>query len=534
MIIRLILVLLIAIAGSLVYFGPSVVHSQNPVVSQRRELTPQEKRGKAFYLRGESASGQELTAMMGEVDVPASTLTCAGCHGNRGQGITEGGVTAGNMAWSHLTKPYGHTDDGGRKHPAYSEASFVRVMTTGLDPAGNKLAVAMPTYRMPHEDMQNLIAYLKRIETDTDPGLTETSIVLGTVLPEKASLNGLAQSMGDVLQAYFAEINNRGGIYNRKIELRVMYGDSKSTVSNVKHLIDDDQVFAIVSGLTAGAEDGVAGLTQEKEIPYVGPATLLPQRGQPVNRYIFYLLPGLKEQARALVTFAAKKSDASQSNVAIVSPDAEFNRGIAVAIEERTKKFRWNSVTSSYYSSERFSAVEFVNESHRKGIDTIFFLGSGPEASAVLREAEAVGWMPTMYMMGSLVGRNIGDAVSVKMKDKVFFAFPTVPADVSTTGAAEYSALLQRNKLESTHAAAQASAIAAARILVHALEICGKDLSRERLITTLEGLYEYDTGLMPKITFGPNRRIGALGAYVVTIDPEKKLFPASMEWVAVE
>jgi cytochrome oxidase Cu insertion factor (SCO1/SenC/PrrC family) len=41
-------------------------------------------------------------------------------------------------------------------------------------------------------------------------------------------------------------------------------------------------------------------------------------------------------------------------------------------------------------------------------------------------------------------------------------------------------------------------------------------------------------GLMPKITFGPNRRIGALGGYVVTIDPEKKLFPASAEWIAVE
>ena len=39
---------------------------------------------------------------------------------------------------------------------------------------------------------------------------------------------------------------------------------------------------------------------------------------------------------------------------------------------------------------------------------------------------------------------------------------------------------------------------------------------------------------MPKITFGPNRRIGALGAYVVTIDPEKKLFPATAEWIAVD
>jgi len=537
MIIRLILVLLIAVAGCLVWAGPSPVHSQNAAVSavnQRRELTLQEKRGKAFYLRGDSASGQEITALMGEVDVPASTLPCAGCHGNRGEGRTEGGVTAGNMSWSHLTKPYGHTDDGGRKHQAFTEASFVRAMTSGLDPAGNKFAVAMPTYRMPQEDMANLIAYLKRIETDTDPGVTETNIVLGTVLPEKTALSGLAQSMGDVLQAYFAEINARGGIYNRRIELRVMYGDPKTTVPNVKHLIDDDQVFAIVSGLTAGAEDGVAALTQEKEVPFVGPSTLLPHRGLPLNRYIFYLLPGLNEQARALATFASKKTDPANARVAIVSPETEFNRTIAATVAEQVKKLRFQSVTTNYYARDGFSAGKYVSELSQKGIDTVFFLGSGPEAGAILNEAAATGWAPTMYLLGTLVGKNIGDAVTVKMKDKVFLAFPTVPADVTATSAADYSAFLQRNKLPSTHAAAQASAIAAARILVHALELCGKDLSRERLITTLEGLYEYETGLIPKITFGPNRRIGALGAYVVTIDTQKKLFPASLEWIAVD
>ncbi|HEX5835792.1 MAG TPA: ABC transporter substrate-binding protein [Pyrinomonadaceae bacterium] len=536
MILRVSLFVLLASAGCLLWLGPTPAHSQNAVASppqQRRELTPQEKRGKAFYLRGESASGQEITAMMGEVDVPAATLTCAGCHGNRGEGRTEGGVTAGNMSWSQLTKPYGHTDEGGRKHAAFTESSFIRTMTAGLDPAGNKLAVAMPTYRMPQDDMTNLIAYLKRIETDLDPGVTDTSIVLGTVLPDKAAISGLAQSIEDVLQAYFNEINSHGGIYNRRIELHIMHGDSKTTVANVKHLIDDDQVFAIVSGLTAGAEDGVASLTQEKEVPFVGPSTLLPQRALPLNRYIFYLLPGLKEQGRALVTFAAKKTGGAKSQVAIVAPDVDFTRSIASAIEEQAKT-RWASVTPSYYNRERFSAAEFVSEFNRKGIDTVFFFGSGPEANAVLREAEAVGWAPAFYLLGSLVGRNVADSVSVRMKDKVFFAFPTVPADVSAAGAAEYSGLLQRNKLNSTHAAAQASAIAAARILVHALELCGKDLSRERLITTLEGLYEYDTGLMPKITFGPNRRIGALGAYVVTIDPERKLFPASAEWVAVE
>src|SRR5687768_15390724 len=534
---RLTLGLLTVLAACLLWSERATVFSQSAVRQTpppRRELTLQEKRGKAFYLRGESSSGQEITAMMGEIDVPASTLTCAGCHGNRGEGITEGGVTAGNMTWAFLTKPYGHADDGGRKHPAFTESSFARSMTSGIDPAGNKLAVAMPTYRMSQEDMANLIAYLKRIETDTDSGLTDTSIVLGTVLPEKTALSGLAQSMGDVLQAYFSEINSRGGIYNRKIHLRVLYGDAKATVSNVKRLIDEEQVFAIVSGLTAGAEDGVAALTQEKEIPVIGPSSLLPQRGLPLNRYIFYLLPGLKEQGRALVNFAAKKNDASKLNAAIVSPEMDFNRSIATTMEEQMKKLRWNSVTTNYYAREGFNAAEFVNEYHRKKIDTVFFVGPGPEAGAILKEAEAVGWTPTIYLLGSLVGRNVVDIVSVKMKDRVFLAFATVPADVSAAGAAEYTTLLQRNKLDSTHAAAQASAMAAARILVHALERCGKDLSRERLVTTLEGLYEYDTGLLPKITFGPNRRIGALGAYVVTIDPEKKLFPANLEWISVD
>jgi len=344
---KLIIVFLCGIAAFLILSDRSAVLSQandslkNQAQPIRRGLSPEEKRGKAFYLRGESSSGQEITAMMGEIEVPATTLTCAGCHGARGEGKTEGGVTAGNMTWSHLTKPYGHAHEGGRKHPAFSETSFVRVVTAGVDPAGNKLSAAMPTYRMPLQDMSDLIAYLKRIETDSDPGVSETTIVIGTLLPDKTALTGLAQSMEDVLQAYFAEVNSRGGIYNRKIELRPMHGDTTSTLTNMKHLIDDEEVFAIVSGLTAGAEESVAALSQEKEVPLIGPSALLPQRGLPLNRYVFYLLPGLKEQAKTLVSFAAKKADPNKSRVAIICSDTEFSRQIAKSIEDQAKKLAW-------------------------------------------------------------------------------------------------------------------------------------------------------------------------------------------------
>ena len=68
---------------------------------------------------------------------------------------------------------------------------------------------------------------------------------------------------------------------------------------------------------------------------------------------------------------------------------------------------------------------------------------------------------------------------------------------------------------------------------LEALIRAGRDLSREKLVTTLEGLYDFDTGLMPPLTYGPNRRIGAQGAYVVTIDPEKRQSTPASGWIQV-
>ena len=72
--------------------------------------------------------------MLGDFDVPASTLNCAGCHGLRGEGKTEGGVTAGNLTWSNMIKAYGHTHPSGRKHGAFDEKLFTRALVRASIP----------------------------------------------------------------------------------------------------------------------------------------------------------------------------------------------------------------------------------------------------------------------------------------------------------------------------------------------------------------------------------------------------------------
>jgi ABC-type branched-subunit amino acid transport system substrate-binding protein len=175
------------------------------------------------------------------------------------------------------------------------------------------------------------------------------------------------------------------------------------------------------------------------------------------------------------------------------------------------------------------SAVPKLNQANRT---IVFFLGSSDEALSFMREAEKISWFPSIFLPSANLGAAIFEAPAC-FDGKVFLSFPTSPADQTAEGIKEFRALAEKYKLPTKHVAAQISAYSAAKILAEALKKAGKDLSREKLIQILEGLYEYRTGLTPAISYGPNRRVGAMGAYVITVDLKtKQLIPAS-GWIDI-
>ena len=508
--------------------------AQETKAATARGLTAQERRGRAIYLRGESTSGREITATVGELEVPSSTVTCAGCHGARGEGKTEGGVTAGNLTWANMVKPYGHTHPTGRKHGPFDEAAFARALADGVDPSGNTMLNAMPRFKMSPEDVADLLAYVKRIEDDRDPGISDTTVRVGAVLPSKGALAEQGAAMLDVLKAFFDDVNDKGGIYNRRVELQVAEsgGDASQTAEGARKLVREGQVFALVGGLSAGADKELASLAQEEEVPFVGPSTLLPQTGFGANRYIFYILPGMTEQARALVNFNSRRRTNAKPSVALVYSEGEIGGAAADAVEAQCKRVGCGELKRVSYARAKFDAPSLVR--NLKGADAVFFFGLPGEETAFIKEADAASWRPDLFLLGALTGRDLLASVPAGFGGKVFLSFPTIPADVTKEGEDELSALASKYKFNVRHAAAQLSALAAAKLLAEGLGRGGKDVSREKLITALEGLYEYETGLTPRVTFGPNRRVGASGAYVVTIDAGRKEFALTGGWVKAD
>jgi len=499
-------------------------------------LTPQESRGKEIYLLGTSKSGKDILAYIGDssLEVPGSSMACANCHGMAGQGKPEGGIDPSNITWEALTKPYGVTHSSGRKHPAYTARGLELAITRGVDPAGNKLLNAMPRYQMSKEDLADLVIYLKRLGTDLDPGIRENQISIGTTLPASGPLAEMGQAVKDVVNAYFAEVNLQGGIYNRRLELKV--GETGNTAAatraNIEHLINDERVFAMTSAFLAGSERELVPVFAELKVPLVGPMTLDPQLGTPLNRQIFYLLSGNAGQAQALISFLKKRGDFKDRGLAVMYYRGELYASIVEGIRKQSE--RESLKTTVYeYTGGNLDAADYIKQMRRDEPAAVFFMGSLQETLAFMTEAAKVNWFPEILLQSGAVSGVIFDAPA-GFQGKIFFTAPTSPEDQTADGLNEFRALAEKYKLPEKHLAAQITAYSSAKVLVEALKRVGKDLSRDKLVQTLEGFYEFPTGLTPPLTYGPNRRVGAMGAYVVGVDLKEKKFTRMSGWVGIE
>jgi len=502
-------------AALLCLIAPALLHGA-------AELTPEEQRGRQIYLEGTSPSGGEIVAVLGDaqIEVPAASVPCASCHGRDGRGRPEGGVSPSDLRWESLTRPYGVIHPSGRSHPPYDERLLKRAVTLGLDPAGNKLHVAMPRFRLSLQDMADLTAYLKRLGSEPEPGVSETAVRIGVVLPPPGPLTPLGRAVRSALEAQCAQWNAQGGIYGRRLETRFLEPPAEPAARRaaVAGFLSREQVFAGLAPFFPGADAELSALFGDAQIPVVGPFTLHP-RGD-AGRSIFYLFPGLEAQGRALARFARMLPSAGSTRPAIAAP-ADPELDATVAAISVPVVVRWERGT--------LDPMRMARELAAVPADPVFFLGSGPEAAALLRAAESLGWRPRLLVTGAAADSSLFSAPSAS-DGRIFVALPSLPGDPPP----EYRELGSAGSLPSEHLSAQLTALAAAEVLAEGLRRTGRDLTRDRLIEQLEGLRKLPLVYGPPVSYSPIRHLGANGAYILKVDRARKAFVPVAGWVEAE
>ncbi len=493
------------------------------------ELSPAERRGRTIYRTGISQSGHEVVALIGPdaLEAPGAAMPCVNCHGGDGRGRPEGGVTPTDLTWPHLTKPYGLRHASGRSHPPYDESRLKRAISMGLDPAGNELHMAMPRYRLSLSDMADLMAYLKRLGDEPQPGIYDNVVRIGTLLPREGPLGAQGRAIEAALRANLEETNAQGGVFGRRLELVVadLSGDQAVRTASLRDLTESEEVFALAGIVLAGAEERSKSILLDSAMPIVGPFTRHPLDSFPLPPRVFYLHSGIQGELLGLARSIEERLG-RHPRAALVRRGF---RSEAELLAERVREMGWTDLIPADLG-DGDSVQHTLNEIKGQGIEALFILAPPSLADALLREADAIGFHPLVCLPGSLAGKEILSAPS-GFQGRLFLAYPFLPQDWTASAQSRYRRLAERHELPRQNRNAQILAIAASDVLVEGLRRSGRDLTRERFVRALESLKALRTGWMPAISYDPNRRVGNRGVHIVQVGDVRGTNSLSSRWI---
>jgi Periplasmic binding protein/Cytochrome C oxidase, cbb3-type, subunit III len=180
--------------------------------------------------------------------LPTEFSACVHCHGPTGAGQKEGGIAAPALDWGSLSH-------GTAYSPGYTNNdAILDAIEHGKGRGGSKLSPVMPRFRFTGEERQALMDYLQILGSPTDQasGVTIDKVKVGALLPMDGATDNLGNAVQQGLSQVIAQVNNRGGIHGRQVELvvRPISLSANSISSGINTLIAKDHVYALVGSFT--------------------------------------------------------------------------------------------------------------------------------------------------------------------------------------------------------------------------------------------------------------------------------------------
>ena len=221
-------------------------------------------------------------------------------------------------------------------------------------------------------------------------------IKIGSVL----SVTGPAAFLGDpelkTLQLYVDDINKKGGVIGRPLQL-VHYddgSDANKANSFAKRLIDDDKVDILVGGTTTGATMSMVPLAEKSGTPFIslaGAVVII----EPVKKHVFKT-PHTDRMAAEKVFEDMKKRGITK--VALLSETSGFGASGKKETEAVAGKYGITLVANETYGpKDTDMSPQLTKIKGTPGVQAVFVFGLGQGPAIVTKNYKQLGITLPLY-----------------------------------------------------------------------------------------------------------------------------------------
>ncbi len=409
---------------------------------------------------------------------------CGACHGSSAEARSEAGVSIPSIQWRALMLPT-------QAAPAYRDGDAVmHALATGSGRSTEPLRAPMPRYSLSLDEQKALAAYLQAIGTDQDPvpGVTVNSITVGTVLPLTGAQSAQGLAIREALLLQFEAANRAGGVFGRRLVLRVADGgDNAATASRAALTLLDDTsgqgVFALVGSVLANPDKALLDALLARPVPLI--ATLGMPLLDATDASLSYILPSVSTQLRHL----AKALD-----------DRCKNTDLRTALLVSTDAMAGFAHKVSLPGFQTFS----VND--QAGLEALW--RTDPPGRVIALLDGSLLSHTRKLMLASQRPSCLGTLAAISGK-------PSGQAGLLLSEATALPMALSSQ----TRALWPVLAQAAARTLVEALSRTGRQVNVARLTSALESLHQFEAAPGLRLHFSAQRRHGLDATHVWTETP---------------
>jgi len=309
--------------------------------------------------------------------------------------------------------------------------------------------------------------------------------------------------MGKGADAWFNHVNETGGIHGRMVHFRMV--DDKyepaRTKTAVKRFIERDKCFAIVSPLGSAPTSAVIDYIADMKVPLIGAGTGAAKNLEHPSKYVFPLYPSYFTEGQELVKFA--KNVYGAKTVALLYQNDPSGQTHIMGIESVLDQYGVELVKKEGYEQKDIDVSSQAVAMKNANPDAVLCSCAPEPAARFYTERKKLGWDVPVVNVFFGKSPKVAELAGADAIEGIHFATIFRDFDSPAPQIQQAKELLAKYYPEETPGAVHLWGFAGAQVFTEAMRRMGRDnITRDRLVETLEGIQNWTESVVPSISIG--------------------------------
>jgi branched-chain amino acid transport system substrate-binding protein len=322
-----------------------------------------------------------------------------------------------------------------------------------------------------------------------DPGASDTEVLIGQTNPYSGPLSSYG-TQGRAETAYYAMINEQGGVNGRKIRL-ISLDDGYSppkTVEQHRRLVESDEVLGVVGTMGTPTNSAIVKYMNTKAVPHIFLASGASKWGDfksapwTMGWYPTY-------RSEGVVYGAYIRETIKDAKIAILAQNDDYGKdfvaGFKAGLGEAADKLIVKELTYEVTEPTIDSQIVTLKAS---GANVLFSASTAKAAAQTIKKIAELDWHPTHFLVQnansiSTVLTPAGLSSSVGLISTAYLKDPADPQFANDDGIKWYLDFMKKYYPDGDVKDPQNEiGVSIAATFVQVLKQCGNDLTRENVM----------------------------------------------------